>query len=748
MGNAWKANKFHADFVGENLISESGTYLPDFMGGGMYIDSTFGAAERFVSTPDVDLSKGTFLVTIEYEAETDGQNYSASSDSPGYWVVMGRKNVALDSENSIETFTVWMNRETKGYHIEANYNGSGYFMIKKVQIIQTNAYFGMRLLIGLFLGLLVAAIYYLSNKKVFEQLTRKQKNVALGVILVSILASTPLMSDYLYSGHDLPFHLLRIEGIKDALRTGQIPVRIQPGWFQGYGYASSIFYGEIFLYLPAIIRLIGFPLQTAYKIYIILINLFTCIIAYYCFKKIVHSEYSAFIGSLLYVLSPYRLGNIYIRGAVGEYTAMTFIPFIVAGLYLILAVKIDKQELAVGRNLLVFGFSGILQSHILSCLMTGFFTILVCLLFIRKIFTEGRWKTLLAGAIITIMWNLWFLIPFVSYSMDGKFRILEPGGTAKIQTYNAFANQLFDFFPNAYGSAYSISERLQSPVQMPLTIGFVLMGTIFVFLIYVWNNKKEYMSQIKAGKLCMVLSILALWMATTWVPWDALARLGEIPSLLIGNLQYGWRMLSVASVLLAAVAACLLSIVERNEERSTRRGVYVLYCVLGILCGGWFLSSIMNNSSVVLCRDRSEINEDDVTSLEYIPEGTDRNRFSEKFPIGENGVLWADYSNNHGKVRLICSNNNKYECGYLLLPLLNYKGYIAEEVVEGKKLLIENGDNNRIKVLIPPGFQGEIRVEFRESWIWRIGCFISFISIIVTIRSIYLQLRNYKQKIV
>lgn len=61
MGNAWKANKFHADFVGENLISESGTYLPDFMGGGMYIDSTFGAAERFVSTPDVDFKQGDFF---------------------------------------------------------------------------------------------------------------------------------------------------------------------------------------------------------------------------------------------------------------------------------------------------------------------------------------------------------------------------------------------------------------------------------------------------------------------------------------------------------------------------------------------------------------------------------------------------------------------------------------------------------------------------------------------------------------
>lgn len=57
---------------------------------------------------------------------------------------------------------------------------------------------------------------------------------------------------------------------------------------------------------------------------------------------------------------------------------------------------------------------------------------------------------LITGAVITVLLNLWFLLPFISYSVQGGFSIVEPGGIAQIQTYNAFANQLFDFFPNAF----------------------------------------------------------------------------------------------------------------------------------------------------------------------------------------------------------------------------------------------------------------------------------------------------------
>lgn len=732
-GSSWERNKLDVCYSGEDLVHEAGIYSLDLMGGGLYIDSTFGTAENFASTPGVDLARGTYQVVIEYEAEENGQTYSASSDNPGYWVVMGKKNVALDADRNIESFSIWMNRETNGYRIKINYNGSGYLLIKSIRIVQTNAYFGMHILFGLF-ALLLINVWYIANKKNFiKELSHKNKIVAASIFLCAFIASVPLLSSYLFSGHDLPFHLLRIEGIKDALRSGQFPVRIQPDWFQGYGYASSIFYGDIFLYIPAIIRLFGFPLQTAYKIYVVFINFATCIITYYCFKSMLRSEYAALIGSMLYVLSPYRLGNIYIRGAVGEYTAMAFFSLILAGLYLIMTDSEANREIRKGRLFLVLGFSGVLQCHIISCEMTGFFTLLVCILCIKRVLKRGRWKALVSGAAAVFVLNLWFLIPFISYTLQGRFGIVEANGTAQIQTYSAFTYQLFDFFPNAYGSAYSIYERMQNPTQMPLTTGFVLIGTIFVFIVYVWNYKKENVSQIKLGKLCIALAFLALWMSTTWFPWDALSRLGKIPSLLIGNLQYGWRMLSVASILLAGAAGCLLSIVERNEEKNTKRGIFALYCIFGILCCGWFLSSIMNNSTVNLCRDRSELNEDDVTSLEYIPKGTDRNGFSESLPIAGEGIVWENYENNHGRVRIICSNDRE-ENGYITLPLLNYEGYTAEATDKGEKLTIENGDNNRIKVMLPPGFRGEIKVGFHEPLLWRLGCIISLLAIFMIIK--------------
>nr|WP_308624452.1 6-pyruvoyl-tetrahydropterin synthase-related protein [uncultured Eisenbergiella sp.] len=715
VGMSWEKDKWEAVFDGNSLIH--------------------GEADAFVSSPGVDLSKGTYQVVIEYEANEAGQTYSAASDKPSYWVVMGRQDVALDPVKNVESFTIWIDRATLGYHIDINYNGSGHFLVKNIRIVETNGYFGMRLGIGVFLLLFLNAGYGAAAGKWLGRLSQKQKNIAAGIFVLAFLSSIPLFSSYLYSGHDLTFHLLRIEGIKDALRIGQFPVRIQPDWFRGYGYASSIFYGDIFLYIPAVIRLLGFPLQTAYKIYIILVNLVTCFIAFSCFKRIVKSDFAAFIGCVLYVLSPYRLGNIYIRGAVGEYTAMAFFPFLVTGLYLLFSEASGEHDRKKGRNFLAAGFTGIMQSHMISCEMTIFFTLLLCLLFIKRVFKKARWKELLKGAFITAALNLWFLIPFLDYSMQGRFGIVEPGGIAGIQTYNAFANQLFDFFPNGIGSAYSISERMQNPLQMPLTTGFVLTGTIFAFAFYVWNHKKEKAEERRTGTICIGFGVLALWMATTGFPWDALAGLGSVPSLFIGNLQYGWRFLSVASVLLAAAACCLVRLIEKKEDKTVNGMILSVYLVLGILCGGWLLSSIMNNSSVMLCRDRSELHEDDVTSLEYIPKGTDRAGFDETLPAAGEEIAWESYENNHGRIHITVTNRNREESGSIFLPLLNYKGYQARGA-DGRKLTIENGDNNRVKVIVPPGYQGEIKVSFQEPALWRAGCLISAAALLLSVLSL------------
>lgn len=63
------------------------------------------------------------------------------------------------------------------------------------------------------------------------------------------------------------------------------------------------------------------------------INILTAMIAYFCAKDYSKSRHIGFFGAILYTLAPYRLTCVFVRGAVGEYTAMAFIPLVFYGLY-------------------------------------------------------------------------------------------------------------------------------------------------------------------------------------------------------------------------------------------------------------------------------------------------------------------------------------------------------------------------------------------------------------------------------
>ena len=73
----------------------------------------------------------------------------------------------------------------------------------------------------------------------------------------------------------------------------QFPVRIQPGWLDGYGYVVSVFYGDIFMYFPAFLRVVGFSLEEAYKTYLGIVNIATVFISFYAFKKITRDDVAA-----------------------------------------------------------------------------------------------------------------------------------------------------------------------------------------------------------------------------------------------------------------------------------------------------------------------------------------------------------------------------------------------------------------------------------------------------------------------
>ena len=97
-------------------------------------------------------------------------------------------------------------------------------------------------------------ILWIDKKKIFI--------ICSGIALMLLIA-IPLLPPSLYrigGGHDISFHLMRIEGLAEGLKMGQFPVKIQPAWYEGFGYGCSVFYGDLFLYIPACLRLLGVSL--------------------------------------------------------------------------------------------------------------------------------------------------------------------------------------------------------------------------------------------------------------------------------------------------------------------------------------------------------------------------------------------------------------------------------------------------------------------------------------------------------
>ena len=136
----------------------------------------------------------------------------------------------------------------------------------------------------------------------------------------------------------------------------------------------SKFYGDLLLYLPAVLRIIGFPVTAVYKFYVFLIHLVTSITAYICFQKMFQKKEIALLASLAYVNAGYRIVNVYVRMAVGEYSAMLFLPIAALAVYRIYTDSgASRKRCRSNALLLAAGMTGLIGTHVLTTEMTCFF---------------------------------------------------------------------------------------------------------------------------------------------------------------------------------------------------------------------------------------------------------------------------------------------------------------------------------------------------------------------------------------
>lgn len=710
---------------------------------GAYLDTT--SSRAYIASEEFVLPKGMYTVSIDYEysdpvifslSYIDGRyDSNASADIP-----------ARITNNSTCIFRV--SHSNRPMQVRGRLRGDAsegcYLLIKNIRI--TDSPVAVRnFVIHLFFVLcIINIIVFLALYRNKIRIDEENGRIFRALIVLTFIVSIPLMVDYLLSGHDLPFHLMRIEGLKAGLLSRVFPVRIQPDWLNGHGYAASVFYGDVFLYIPAILRIFGITVQNVYKLYVLLVNIATIFISYYCFSKM-STKKCGLICAALYSLNIYRLTCLYIRAAVGEYTAMVFLPVVLYGLWKVYTLPEDNKEHKQSWVTIAAGYTGIILSHMISCELVALFTVLTCLLLWKSTFSKKNFWVLFKAVVAIVLLNLWFIVPVMDYLSSAVYVINDPDMYTpyRLDERAAYPSQLF---MNIYGVTGSMQYSAGTQNEMPMTLGSSYLLLFVAWFIWGTERTTEKDTNKKEVWLCVLLGIFSLVFATYLFPYTALANIFPILEFPERSLQYPWRFLSVAALFFTWLA-CLFFRNKRIELKK-KYAVAVIVVVVAVWQGISFMSQILNEKSPYRIYQEGNFTTCEVMNGEYLPIDSDIEDYVNKLTYDVSKIKVDFWNRYYNSIELNLTNMAQ-EIQQIEIPILYYKGYKAE-INGGGQLGINAGTSGRISVNIPAGFNDTVLISFKEPWYWRCSEIISFMAYMFLIWTIIFKWResrgNYDRK--
>lgn len=537
----------------------------------------------------------------------------------------------------------------------------------------------------------------------------KKKEVIDFTILAGIAVIASLQAfkgNKIQFGDDERYHITRIDGIAMGLQTGQFPVYVYPIGHLGSGYLNRL-YPSIFLYVPALLRILGASYLFAYGFMCLGINLFTSFVTYLSLKTVQVRREICLFGSIFYSFMIYRYNNLYIRSAIGEVIAMIFIPLIIVGLYHVLYGDQKKWWM------LCLGISGTIQSHMLSTVLYAAFVVVLLICFGFRLLKENRWVSMVKVGISTILLNLFYIVPFAKYYLQSNLRL------------DALDNQQPKSYLLSFGEIWGIDKfHFYEAPQYTLDICYLCM-VILAIIVLVQKRKKMIHKNIY-WIICGALSFLYILFASSLIPYDRLVSNAKIYQF-YHTLQFPFRLIGVAGGVMIIV--CMIIVSQRKF--SSEKIVYGL--LAGILVLNAFsmrneMRSVNNNYTnnrvgEKICFQGYNF------PLEYLIQGTIDENVSE-YRVSDDNIEIVAYQKKNLDVDI--SYNSKTD-GYITLPLQNYMGYhIYDE--DGNEKQIYTSDEGYIKTEVSNDGQiHKLHVRFQEPNICRASEIVSFAFICIWI---------------
>lgn len=688
-------------------------------------------------TNEKTLEKGVYKIVIKYHTDLDVADVVniISTNTPE--VIQSNTTFLYQGLNEF-SYYFWVDRKCDDVQVKITKADGSQLVVNQVAVCKTKLGTA-RTLIWIWVVLVLGGFVLLVNQPMLRKGSGLRKKVAVSVILIAIalVSSIPMYKEGILTGVDVGFHLLRIEGVKDALTIGQFPVRIQPNWLQGHGYANGLFYSDLFLVVPAIFRLCGYTVTESYKIYQLLINLMTSFIAYYSFSRMTKSKGEnkadcgvALLATLLYSTAIYRIIYLYSVEGVGQYTSLAFYPMAAAGIWRIL--KGEEK----GYISLALGFSGLIQSHVLSVLLALIFSVLFALVFIKEVVTGKRYVEISKSIALCAGLNLWIILPAIIVSKTMELQVLEGAATQnRIQTWGMGIGQLFTVLPEA-DKIGSLPRDMGTGDEIHYTIGLgfsiVLIAGILLIGMALWNKRVEGFTR-KMGVSLLVLTALSMYMSTYYFPWDGIAEKVSMLSSLIATIQYPVRLQSITILLLSCLFIWEYNVLNSMFKGKVVQIAKVLLCVTTVLgagiTSGYYIYSVTTQMGHIYIQDEKCMGNGIIINGEYLPLGTDISQLRyNSFSYNGDEIDISSTRHDMGKVTVNVAET--WKDTKVEVPLLYYPGYVAKATDlsgHSQKLSLTRGENNVVQIKVPQGFKGNIGVWYEEPILWRVAEVISIV---------------------
>ncbi len=631
-------------------------------------------------------------------------DYELTLGGTGSVVVRNGEGTLLGSGNAAEPLELRLEKDESNIFLSGWYEGS----IGSVTVRSPGG--GAVYRDWLFISLGLGAVVLVLGRTACRQDKSAGMLIFCVLLGVTVLASYPLFSGTIGPGHDLNFHLYRIEGIKDGLLAGQFPVRLHPTQNNGYGYISSSVYPELFLYFPAVLRLLGASPVMAYNTFLVAVNAATAWIMYVCARGITRSRYGGLLASALYTLSTWRIINLYYRAALGEALAMTFFPLLLYGLYLLLAQENDSAPTGGKWWVLALGCSGVFQSHIISTVFAAGTIAVAVIVYFPRFLEKRRLLGFVKAGVFTVLLNLWYLAAFLTYYLGADLAIRHTPENTEFYQNAVFPTELFNIFNTGFGYSQLLEQGLRG--NMSLSLGVGVTAALALCAAYFVLGRKEKDENRKFYGLLTAMGLVLLFMSSTLFPWQLLQR-SKLINTFCGTVRMPWRFLSLASPMFCLAAAGILVRRKRREWLPTACAVLGV-CALAFIRWG---TAYTTELEPALKPGRAvELYASAGYDNEYFPWGTDPGGLTAGRYVTEGAEL-MEYGKQGTDVSL--GLQNVREGAWVEVPLLYYAGYGARDQL-GQRLEVKAGDNHVVRILLR---EGTTRVElgYKGFWYFRVA---------------------------